>query len=136
MKIHLPSGMNSIFRSIDLTTFIVAPSLVGFVMSYFSPMAAAIFLGSWNVGSLVVEYLLLVNIFARVPALALSRSQAKLTDLVRRRTDSDGGGDRAGALNGDQAASERKSTVSEEKQRLVSGEGGMGKCLFFFPFFN
>lgn len=63
------------FRTIDLTTFILAPLLVGGIMSWFSPVAAAVFIASWNAVSLVAEYSILVMIFKVVPELAAPKAK-------------------------------------------------------------
>ncbi|XP_043227550.1 solute carrier family 40 member 1-like [Amphibalanus amphitrite] len=62
--------MNSAFRTIDLGTYILAPVLVGQLMTFLSPVAAAGFMAGWNVLSLVVEYWLLRRVYSGVPQLA------------------------------------------------------------------
>ena len=62
--------MNSIFRSIDLLTNILAPIAVGQIMAYISPIASAIFICGWNVVSVTIEYGLLYLIFKDIPELA------------------------------------------------------------------
>ena len=62
--------MNAVFRTIDLTTYILAPTLVGAVMSFWKPAGAAIFLAGWNLVSVVFEYGLLYAIFRDLPELA------------------------------------------------------------------
>jgi iron-regulated transporter 1 len=63
-------------RAIDLGTNIIAPACVGFVMSWMSVIAAAVVLCVWNIVSMVVEYLLLTNIYQTYPALAEKTHQS------------------------------------------------------------
>lgn len=55
----LLAGMNSVLRSLDLSTEVLAPVIVGTIMSNVGNAAGGIVIASWNVGSLVVEYGLL-----------------------------------------------------------------------------
>ena len=66
--------MNSAFRTIDLGTFILAPVLVGQLMTFLSPVAAAAFMAGWNVLSLAAEYSLLRRVYRCVPQLAASKA--------------------------------------------------------------
>ena len=50
-------------RTIDLSTKMLAPVLVGFIMSNFGMVAGGIFIAMWNILSMVVEYCLLYNIY-------------------------------------------------------------------------
>ena len=70
------------FRTIDLTTFILAPLLVGGIMSWLSPVTAAIFIASWNAVSLVAEYSILVMIFRVVPELAAPKAHNSLSGQI------------------------------------------------------
>ncbi len=70
MYIAFCKGYNAVMRAIDLGTNILAPTTVGFLMSWLSPVAAATFLCMWNVFSMVVEYILLMDIYKTFPALA------------------------------------------------------------------
>ncbi|XP_071540609.1 ferroportin-like isoform X2 [Panulirus ornatus] len=55
--------MNSVLRTVDLSTEVLAPVIVGAVMTGFGMAAGGIVIASWNVGSLVVEYGLLHHLF-------------------------------------------------------------------------
>ncbi|KAK7070392.1 hypothetical protein SK128_003748 [Halocaridina rubra] len=57
------AGMNSVLRSLDLSTEVLAPVIVGAVMSSFGMAAGGIVIACWNVGSLVVEYGLLHHLY-------------------------------------------------------------------------
>ena len=70
--------MNSAFRTIDLGTYILAPVLVGQLMTFLSPVAAAAFMAGWNIISLAVEYTLLRRVYRSVPQLA----RPKVQDVV------------------------------------------------------
>ena len=48
----------------------LSPMLVGQVMTYGSRLLGAIFIASWNIFSVVVEYLLLLRVYRLVPSLA------------------------------------------------------------------
>ncbi|XP_037089441.1 solute carrier family 40 member 1-like [Pollicipes pollicipes] len=62
--------MNSAFRTIDQGTYILAPVLVGQLMTFLSPVVAAAFMAAWNVVSLAAEYALLRVVYRSVPQLA------------------------------------------------------------------
>lgn len=62
--------LNSTMRSIDLTTHIVAPFVMGQIITFGSPFAGAAFIGIWNLISLVLEYFLLHAIYKSVPQLS------------------------------------------------------------------
>ncbi|KAJ9575057.1 hypothetical protein L9F63_007792 [Diploptera punctata] len=55
--------VNSVFRSIDLTTQIVAPLIVGIVQDEISKLASAIMIAVWNIVSMCIEYYLLWLIY-------------------------------------------------------------------------
>lgn len=63
MYVTVFTGMNSVLRTVDLSTEVLAPVIVGVVMTGFGMAAGGIFIASWNVGSLVVEYGLLHHLF-------------------------------------------------------------------------
>ena len=64
------SGTNSILRRIDLCCKILAPILVGQIMTYISKVAGVLFLAGWNVVSVFGEYFLLWKVFQAVSALS------------------------------------------------------------------
>ena len=78
--------MNSAFRSIDLGTYILAPVLVGQLMTFLSPVAAAAFMAGWNLVSLAAEYCLLRRVYRSVPQLARPKAtgDAGLRPVERR----------------------------------------------------
>ncbi|XP_038044954.1 solute carrier family 40 member 1-like [Patiria miniata] len=63
--------MNATVRRIDLTVNILAPILVGQIMSFASMTVAGIFIAGWNLCSLILEYYLLLRVYKKVPRLAI-----------------------------------------------------------------
>ena len=63
-------GTNALMRRIDLCCKILAPIVVGQVMTYISKMAGVLFLAGWNVVSVFGEYYLLWKVFKAVAALS------------------------------------------------------------------
>lgn len=61
--------MNSIMRSIDLTTSILAPILVGQLLTYLGKIYSAAFIAGWNLISVFAEYYLLISIYKQTPQL-------------------------------------------------------------------
>ncbi|KAG7159414.1 Solute carrier family 40 member 1-like [Homarus americanus] len=57
------AGMNSVLRSVDLSTEVLAPVIVGAIMTGFGMAAGGIAIACWNVASLFVEYSLLHHLF-------------------------------------------------------------------------
>ncbi|CAL4068552.1 unnamed protein product [Meganyctiphanes norvegica] len=57
------ANMNSVLRTVDLSTEVLAPVLVGTVMTFFGLAMGGIVIASWNVGSLIAEYSLLFNLY-------------------------------------------------------------------------
>ena len=63
--------MNANVRRIDLTVNILAPILVGQIMTFASMTVAGIFIAAWNLASLILEYALLLRVYKKVPRLAV-----------------------------------------------------------------
>lgn len=61
--------MNSVLRTVDLSTEVMAPVIVGAVMTGFGLAAGGIVIAVWNVGSLIVEYGLLHHLYYSSPDL-------------------------------------------------------------------
>jgi len=62
--------MNSTMRSIDLSTYILAPVLVGQIITFTSKITGAWFITGWNVISGALVYYLQARIYSEVPKLA------------------------------------------------------------------
>ena len=69
--------MNAVVRRIDLTVNILAPILVGQIMTFASMTVAGIFIAAWNLGSLILEYYLLLRVYRKVPRLAMKFGKDK-----------------------------------------------------------
>jgi len=65
--------MNSILRTIELVTYLLAPAAVGQLFTFSGFGTTGILIAGWNVGSMCLEYLLLALIYRKYPALAKKR---------------------------------------------------------------
>ena len=63
------AAMTATLRRIDLATQILAPIATGFIMSFIGIEFGALFIGSWNVLSVIAEYYLLWKVYNTVPSL-------------------------------------------------------------------
>ncbi|CAO2823974.1 unnamed protein product [Amaranthus hypochondriacus] len=61
--------LNSVLRRIDLVCKLGAPVVSGFIISFVSLTASALFLALWNVISVCLEYWLLSSVYNGIPAL-------------------------------------------------------------------
>ena len=66
----LLAGTNSILRRIDLTCNILAPVSTGLILDYGSILIGVLFIASWNIVSVFVEYTMLSAVYRSCPALA------------------------------------------------------------------
>ena len=67
--------MNSILRTIELTTYMLAPAAAGQLFTFFGFGYTGIIIAGWNIISVCLEYLLLALIYKKYPALAKKRSR-------------------------------------------------------------
>jgi len=65
--------MNSILRTIELTTYMLAPAAAGQLFTFFGFGLTGVIIASWNIVSVCMEYLLLALIYRKYPALAKKR---------------------------------------------------------------
>lgn len=72
------ASMNSVFRTIDLLCLLVAPALAGVVFDFLGNSWAAIFIGIWNIVSVMIEYGLLVSIYKQFPSLGHKNTSENL----------------------------------------------------------
>ncbi|XP_048503933.1 solute carrier family 40 member 2-like [Beta vulgaris subsp. vulgaris] len=76
-----PSGvltkLNSVLRRIDLVCKLGAPVVSGFLISFVSLTASAIFLAVWNIISVCLQYWLLSSVYRGVPALRMKDIKRK-----------------------------------------------------------
>ena len=64
------TNLNSNFRTIDLSCNTLAPILAGLLFSETTYFVAAVVIGSWNLISVILEYLLLNAIYKEYPELS------------------------------------------------------------------
>ncbi|XP_039674217.1 LOW QUALITY PROTEIN: solute carrier family 40 member 1 [Perca fluviatilis] len=69
------ADMNATVRIIDQLTNILAPMLVGQIMSFGSHFIGCGFISGWNLCSMCVEYALLWKVYQKTPALAVKGGQ-------------------------------------------------------------
>ncbi|XP_054643085.1 solute carrier family 40 member 1 isoform X3 [Dunckerocampus dactyliophorus] len=69
------ADMNATVRIIDQLTNILAPMLVGQIMSFGSHFIGCGFISGWNLCSMCVEYMLLWKVYQKTPALAVKAGQ-------------------------------------------------------------
>lgn len=69
------ADMNATVRIIDQLTNILAPMLVGQIMSFGSHFIGCGFIAGWNLCSMCVEYALLWKVYQKTPALAVKAGQ-------------------------------------------------------------
>ena len=77
-------GMNSVLRTVDLSTEVLAPVIVGAVMTTAGLAVGGIFIAAWNVGSLLVEYGLLHHLFYSNPHLQKGKTEVCLSVCLSR----------------------------------------------------
>jgi len=66
--------MNSVLRTIELTTYMLAPAAGGLLFTYIGFVGTGVFMGVWNIVSVVLEYLLLISIYRQHPRLGECRT--------------------------------------------------------------
>ncbi|KAM3861754.1 solute carrier family 40 member 1 [Diretmus argenteus] len=69
------ADMNATVRIIDQLTNILAPMLVGQIMSFGSHFVGCGFISGWNLCSMCLEYALLWKVYQKTPALAVKGGQ-------------------------------------------------------------
>merc|ERR1712241_1049468 len=62
--------MNSILRTIELTTYMLAPVISGQLFYFIGYIWTGVFIAGWNIVSVVCEYALLNGIYRQYPRLA------------------------------------------------------------------
>eukprot|EP00095_Tigriopus_kingsejongensis_P004583 snap_masked-scaffold715_size107919-processed-gene-0.5 protein:Tk04583 transcript:snap_masked-scaffold715_size107919-processed-gene-0.5-mRNA-1 annotation:"putative ferroportin" len=74
---HQLANMNSVLRTIELTTYMLAPAMAGQLFTFVGYVWTGVVIAGWNVGSVCFEYTLLELIYKDHPELA-----AKMTNVV------------------------------------------------------
>ena len=69
--------MNSVCRSINLASNIIAPIAVGQILYLLSQIIAAAIIAAWNVVSFAIEILLLWSIYRENPKLSVKLTEKK-----------------------------------------------------------
>jgi len=72
--------MNSILRTIELTTYMLAPAVTGQLFTFLGFTITGVLLAAWNVASVMLEYLLLALIYRKYPSLSNKRVAALEVD--------------------------------------------------------
>ena len=72
--------MNSILRTIELTTYMLAPAVAGQLFTYLGFVLTGVFIAVWNVVSVTLEYLLLTLIYKKYPKLAAFKTSDDTED--------------------------------------------------------
>merc|ERR1712079_721646 len=67
--------MNSILRTIELTTYMLAPAAGGLLFTYIGYIGTGIFIAVWNIVSVCLECTLLILIYRRHPKLGSIKKQ-------------------------------------------------------------
>ncbi|KAK7508553.1 hypothetical protein BaRGS_00000119 [Batillaria attramentaria] len=82
---HLAT-MTAMLRRIDMFSMIVAPIVTGQIMTYIGLVFGAIFIGSWNVLSVFVEFYLMWKVYNTVPALKAKKDARRVDDVFINKT--------------------------------------------------
>jgi len=72
--------VNSILRTIELVTYMIAPAIAGQLFTFLGFGWTGIFIAVWNLVSVCVEYLLLAKIYKTYPALSKKGTEASNDD--------------------------------------------------------
>ena len=81
--------MNSILRTIELTTYMLAPAAAGQLFTFFGFGWTGLIIAGWNIISVCLEYLLLALIYKKYPALANKRSKVSEPESEEENEESD-----------------------------------------------
>jgi len=65
--------MNSVLRTIELTTYMLAPAAGGLLLDYIGYIGTGIFIAVWNIVSVFLEFTLLLLIYRKYPKLGSIR---------------------------------------------------------------
>ncbi|KAH9614038.1 hypothetical protein KSS87_023819 [Heliosperma pusillum] len=106
------SKMNSVLRRIDLVCKLCAPVVSGFIVSFVSLKASALFFALWNILSVCLQYWLLSSVYNGVPALNVKDNQKR------------------------EAVSSDVPETSTSPQKLVPAESGSIGCCSVFSCFG
>lgn len=82
--------MNATVRIIDQLTNILAPMLVGQIMTFGSHFIGCAFISGWNLCSMCLEYTLLLKVYQKTPALAVKAGQKEKQQELKQLSPSKG----------------------------------------------
>lgn len=82
--------MNATVRIIDQLTNILAPMLVGQIMTFGSHFIGCAFIAGWNLCSMCLEYTLLLKVYQKTPALAVKAGQKEKQQELKQLSPSKG----------------------------------------------
>merc|ERR550519_2737081 len=85
----LLAKMNSILRTIELTTYMLAPAAAGQLFTFCGFGLTVLIIAGWNIISVCLEYLLLALIYKKYPALSNKRIKGVESDDKDEEEDSD-----------------------------------------------
>ena len=72
--------INSILRTIELTTYMLAPVISGQLFYFIGYMWTGVFIAGWNILSVICEYTLLSGIYTQYPRLAQKITSSKINN--------------------------------------------------------
>ncbi|XP_057707434.1 solute carrier family 40 member 1 [Corythoichthys intestinalis] len=84
------ADMNATVRIIDQLTNILAPMLVGQIMAFGSHFIGCGFISGWNLLSMFLEYMLLLKVYQKTPALAVKSGQKEQNEEELKQLSPDG----------------------------------------------
>jgi iron-regulated transporter 1 len=131
-------------RSINLTTFILAPVLVGQIITYASKIAGAAFIAGWNICSGGVEYYLLIRIYRQFPEL----SQKDMTEVsnggkTSNKTSYEESGDDTSAISESYVVTDSQSRLGSSSNKhygavdkTTNGKSDAGLCSYLAKIFS
>merc|ERR1719315_539117 len=85
----LLAKMNSILRTIELTTYMLAPAAAGQLFTFCGFGLTGLIIAGWNIVSVCLEYLLLALIYRKYPALANKRSGGIASEEIEEMSDNE-----------------------------------------------
>merc|ERR1719430_2916622 len=85
----LLAKMNSILRTIELTTYMLAPAAAGQLFTFCGFGLTGLIIAGWNIISVCLEYLLLALIYKKYPALGQKRNKHIVSETQEISVDDD-----------------------------------------------
>ncbi|BFY97245.1 hypothetical protein BsWGS_00285 [Bradybaena similaris] len=118
--------MTATLRRIDLATQVLAPIATGLIMSFVGVHFGALFIGGWNLCSVVIEYYFLWKVYNTVPALKrkkdLKKSQVVAQDQDNEELPALEAEDTAEGFKVLKAGGDPQSTSKEDTSGITDGK--------------